>query len=280
MVDHLRHVPPLFENLQDFTVYDLSFPLFNGMPQSPNHPRFTHSLMRRHGDMVRDDGGSAANDLIVTGTHVGTHIDALAHVSQDGQLHGGASAQDAQRGGRFIEAGIHTVDPIMRRGVLLDIPRFLGLQACPPGYEVTSADLEGAAEREGVSVESGDVVLIRSGWGHHFEEADPSQFVGHETGVPGIGIGAAEWLAERKIFAAGADSIAFECLAPARGHSALPVHRILLVQHGIFIIESMFLEEIAEQQVYAFGFIAIPLRLIGATGSPIRPIALSWNSSA
>ena len=75
--------------------YDLGRPLFTGMPQSPNHPKYTHTLPRRHGDMVRDDGGSAANDLVVMGTHVGTHIDALAHVSHDGLLHGGADASDS-----------------------------------------------------------------------------------------------------------------------------------------------------------------------------------------
>ena len=73
-------------------VFDLGRPMFAGMPQSPNHPRFLHSVTRRHGDVVRADGGSAANDLLVTGTHVGTHIDALAHVSHQGLLHGGAEA--------------------------------------------------------------------------------------------------------------------------------------------------------------------------------------------
>ena len=93
--------------------------MFNGMPQSPNHPRYWHSLPRRHGDMMRADGGSAANDMIVLGTHVGTHIDALAHVSQDGRLHGGLDAGAASSGGRFQELGVETITPIVRRGVLL-----------------------------------------------------------------------------------------------------------------------------------------------------------------
>jgi kynurenine formamidase len=80
-------------------VVDLGRQLRVGMPQSPNHPQFWHTLPRRHGDMTRADGGSAANDMITTGTHVGTHIDALAHVSHDGRLHGGADAEAAGRGG-------------------------------------------------------------------------------------------------------------------------------------------------------------------------------------
>ncbi|MGC1210814.1 MAG: cyclase family protein, partial [Micromonospora sp.] len=71
------------------------------MPCSPNHPGFRMSLIRRHGDMVRPDGGSAANEMIVTGGHVGTHVDALSHVSHDGKLHGGVDAAAAQTGGRF-----------------------------------------------------------------------------------------------------------------------------------------------------------------------------------
>ena len=60
-------------------IYDLARPMFDGMPQSPNHPAFRFTLSRRHGDVVRDDGGSAAAEMIVTGGHVGTHIDALSH---------------------------------------------------------------------------------------------------------------------------------------------------------------------------------------------------------
>src|SRR5664279_1988291 len=90
------------------TFYDLAQQYRVGMPQSPNHPQFSHSLPRRHGDMVRSDGGSAANDLLVMGTHVGTHIDALAHVSHDGLLHGGMDAGDACIGGGYPANGVHT----------------------------------------------------------------------------------------------------------------------------------------------------------------------------
>lgn len=280
MAEYRVQLPSPIGDLPGVRAYDLSLPLFNGMSQSPNHPRFTHALVRRHGDMVRDDGGSAANDVIVMGTHVGTHIDALAHVSHEDRLHGGASAHEAQQGGRFEDHGIHTVGPILRRGILLDVPGFMGLEACPPGYEISSTDLAETAKSQAVTIEPGDVVLIRSGWGRNFREDQPDLYLGHETGVPGVGAGAAEWLADRKIFAAGADSIAFECVAPGNGHRVLPAHRILLVDNGIFIIESLQLEELAGERLFSFGFIALPLRFMGATGSPIRPIALAWNAHA
>ncbi len=249
---------------------DLGRQLRVGMPQSPNHPAFHHALPRRHGDMRRPDGGSAANDVITTGTHVGTHIDALAHVSHDGLLHGGVDAREAGAGGRFDELGVHTIAPMVRRGVLLDIPSALGLDACPAGYEITVDDLEAAAAQ--VEVREGDVVLVRSGWGRRFDEG--AAYLGADTGVPGVGEAGARWLADRGVHAAGADTIAFERLAPGGGHSVLPAHRVLLVEHGIYIIEALDLEALAEEDGREFTLVLIPLNIYGATGSPVRPLAV------
>jgi kynurenine formamidase len=254
-------------------IFDLGRPMFAGMPQSPNHPPFWHSLPRRHGDVVRPDGGSAANDLIVTGTHVGTHIDAFAHVSHGGRLHGGADASEAGRGGRFMEHGVHTISPMIRRGVLLDVPRALGATECPPAYEISPADLDGAVAAGGVAVGAGDVVLIRSGWGRQFD-AGMQAYVGNASGVPGVGEAAAEWLVARQVHAAGADTIAFERLAPFRGHTLLPAHRVLLVEAGIYIVEALALDELAAAGVYEFTFVLVPMNIIGATGSPVRPLAV------
>ncbi len=254
-------------------VVDLARPMFAGMPQSPNHPQFSHTLPRRHGDMVRADGGSAANDLIVTGTHVGTHIDALAHVSHDGKLHGGADAAEAGRGGRFLDHGVHTIAPMVCRGVLLDIPAALGVADCEPGYEITPDDLVLAERRAGVEVRAGDVALVRSGWGRRFDDG-PEAYAGKGTGVPGVAEAGARWLAERGVRAAGADTIAFERLAPGEGHALLPAHRVLLVESGIYIIETLALEELATSGAAEFVFVCTPLNLLGATGSPVRPLAV------
>ncbi|HEV8043988.1 MAG TPA: cyclase family protein, partial [Rubrobacter sp.] len=144
-------------------VYDLAQPLSAGTPHSPNHPSFRMSLMRRHGDMVREDGSSAANEIIVTGGHTGTHVDALAHVSHKGKLHGGASADEAQRGGRFEEHGIDAMEPIVGRGVLLDVAGLHGTDVLPGGYGITEEDLRVAAEKVGVEIRGGDTALIHSG---------------------------------------------------------------------------------------------------------------------
>lgn len=253
-------------------VVDLGRQLRVGMPQSPNHPAFWHTLPRRHGDVVRADGGSAANDMLSMGTHVGTHIDALAHVSQDGKLYGGADAAAAGVGGKYEELGVHTIAPMLCRGVLLDVPATLGIDRCEGGYEITVEDLERTAELQGITVGQDDVVLIRSGWGQLFAEGAP--YIGAESGVPGIGEAGARWLAERRVHAAGADTIAFERLAPHGGHALLPAHRVLLVEHGIYIVEAMELEGLAARGVHEFTFVLVPLNIYGATGSPVRPLAL------
>ncbi|MEV6278841.1 cyclase family protein [Nocardia sp. NPDC051832] len=250
---------------------ELGHPYFTGMPCSPNHPGFRMTLARRHGDMVRPDGGSASNEVIVTGGHVGTHIDALSHVSQDGLLHGGVDAGEAQRGGKFTEHGAEHLPGFLRRGILLDIAALHDTDILPGGYEVTVADLERATKLAGAEPEAGDVVLIRTGWAQLFTE--PDAYLGGPSGVPGVGVPAARWLAARGIAATGADTTAYERIAPGAGHSVLPVHRTLLVDSGIYILEHLALEEIAAQSLSEFVFMLAPLRIVGGTGSPVRPLA-------
>lgn len=251
-------------------IVDLAQPLAPDIPVSPNHPGFRMALIRRHGDMVRPDGVSAANELIVTGGHVGTHVDALAHVSHEGRLYGGADAAAAQRGGRFDELGIHRMPPLVCRGVLLDVAAAKGVDVLPGGYPITDEDLAEAAERASITIGRGDVVLVRTGWARHWR--DPETYLGHHSGVPGVTEAGARWLSALGIVATGADTTAYEHIPPGAGHRVLPVHRVLLVEHGIHIIEHLNLEE--ARGLTEFMFVLAPLKIVGATGSPVRPLAV------
>jgi len=255
------------------SIYDLAQPLENGMPGSPNHPQFRMSLLRRHGDMHRPDGSSAANELIVTGGHVGTHIDALSHVSYDGKLYGGYETESAQRGGRFSVHGVETIRPMVCRGTLLDIAAARRTLVLPAGYGITAEDLDQAAHESGVEPRHGDVCVIRTGWARHWNQ--PEIYLGQETGAPGLTAEAASWLAHRGVRAVGADTAAVEQIPAGQGHSLLPVHRMLLVDHGIYIIENLLLEDLAVDAINEFTFILSPLKIMGGTGSPIRPLALT-----
>jgi kynurenine formamidase len=252
--------------------YDLAHALHSSIPVSPNHPGFKMALMRRHGDMVRADGSSASNEVIVMGGHTGTHIDALCHVSYKGELYGGKSADEAQRGGRFQILGTETIPFMFCRGVLLDVAASLSVDVLPPGFAVTADHLSRSAANQNIRIEKGDAVLIRTGWTHHWN--DPDRFLGLTDGAPGPDESGAEWLVQCGATVVGAETIAFECIPPGQGHALLPVHRKLIVENGIHIIEAMNLAQLAADRKSEFLFVVTPLKVVGATGVPVRPVAV------
>ncbi|MCA1983255.1 cyclase family protein [Nocardioides nematodiphilus] len=252
------------------SVIDLAQPLHPNIPVSPSHPGYKHALLRRHGDAVRVDGTSGANDMLVLGTHTATHMDALAHISHEGMLHGGVSAAEAQVGGRYLQHGIHTVPPVVAPGLLLDVPAALGVERLDAGYAVTPEDLARALGDR--VVPQGAALLVRTGWGRLWDA--PHDFLSHDAGVPGPDEAAAAWLAAHRPVVVGSDTTAFEHIPASEGHARLPGHRILLVESGIPILEMLALEGLAPVAPDVFTFIAAPLRLVGATGSPLRPLAL------
>ena len=263
----------LLDALESATIYDLAQPLQNGMTSSPSHPSFHMALWRRHGDRERADGTSSASEIIVTGGHVGTHVDALSHFSDAGKLHGGIDAHSAQETGLFTSHGAETIPPFVRRGVLLDIATTEGQDVLAPGTEINSSLLSKAAARRNITINPGDVVLIRTGWSTYF--ADSERYLGLTEGAPGVTLDGAKWLADAGVVAIGGDTASVEVIPAGNGHSILPVHRFLLYERGIYLIEVLDLEKLAQDQVTNFLFILAPLKIIGATGSPVRPLAVN-----
>lgn len=251
------------------TVVDLGQALEDGMPCSSSHPGFRMELVRRH-----DDGGggglSGASELLVMGGHVGTHIDALCHAAVGGTLYGGHAVSEACRDGRFVVHGVETVAPFLCRGVLADVPRLHAVERLAPGYGITVDDLQVALAE--TPVQPGEVVLVRTGWPQLYR--DPVAYLGRATGVPGLTRDAAVFLADLGVRAVGSDTIATDRVLAGHDHSSLPAHEVLLTQRGIHIIEVLNLEDLAATRATEFLFIAIPLKITGATGSPIRPIAV------
>ena len=196
---------------------------------------------------------------------MGTHIDALCHFSKAGKVFGGAEVEQSYAGGQ-AKLSIDTVAPIVRHGVLLDIAGHTGVDVLPIDFVITSEILAAAVTRRQIEIRAGDVVLIRTGWAKYW--GDPRKFIAEVQG-PGIDEAAARWLSAKQIFAAGSDTIAFEFVP-----SSMPVHAHFLVEKGIHIMEALDLERLAADGISEFAFIAIPLKLAGGTGSPIRPIAV------
>ena len=258
----------LIEQLASAKVYDLGQPYFIGMPHHPVHPPFLFSLTKMHGDYVMSNGASAASESLALGGHMGTHMDALCHFSCGGKLHGGHLVKNAQSySGGVEQHSIGTLAPVVRRGVLLDIAGQQNAASLPAAFEITPEHMQAAADAQRITVNPGDVVLLRTGWGAFFE--DVARFESQMHG-PGPGETGARWLSSHKIFAVGADTINFE-MVPSR---TMPVHVHLLVESGIHIIECLNLEQLAADRAYEFAFIASPLKIRGGTGSPIRPLAL------
>jgi len=130
-----------------------------------------------------------------------------------------------------------------------------------------------ALAAQAVEIRTGDVVLLRTGWARYWDDA--ARFIS-QVRSPGPALEGARWLSERRVFAAGSDTAPFEKM-PSAGQ---PAHVHLLVESGIHIVECLQLEELAEARVYEFLFVGIPLKIRGATASPIRPIAVAEAASA
>jgi kynurenine formamidase len=245
---------------------DLAQPYFTGMPHYPLHAPYLYSLSKKHGEHVNPGGSSSAAEAIALSTHVGTHIDALCHFSFKGKLHGGENPERLQSYAGGVERfSVDTIQPIFRRGVLLDIARLAGVDVLPVDFLIEPRHLETAAR--GIDIHAGDVVLLRTGWSKYWD--NPTKFIS-QVHSPGPGLEGARWLSARKIFAAGSETAPFECVP----NPAMPVHVHLLVESGIHIIECLNLEELAESGAREFLFVASPLKIRGGTASPIRPVAL------
>jgi kynurenine formamidase len=265
---------PLADLLQRSTVYDLEQPRFSGMPIHPAHkPGYFYALHRRHRDTYQPDvhgPRTGSSGVLTMMEHSGTHIDALCHQACGLKLHGGVPVESVETAAGYTRLGIETVPPLLGRGVLLDVAGWRRQSPLPRNYGISAEDLESCARAEGVDVRPGDVLLVRTGYGSLWN--DESTYL-ESAGMAKSG---STWAAKRGVRAVGADNMAWDVIAdrdPETG-STLFGHVHLLVERGIFIIENLHLDELARDRRFEFAFIAIPLKFQGATGSPLRPLAL------
>lgn len=263
------------ELLRSAKVYDLEQPRFHGMPIHPVHrPGYHYALHRRHRD-VHDPKvhgpRSSASGVLTFMEHTGTHIDALCHQACNLTMFGGVPVEGTETPTGFSRLGIETVPPLLCRGVLLDVAGWKGQTPLPPLYSISADELKACAAAQNVEVQRGDVLLVRTGFGSIWDkEEDYLQ-------AAGVAKSGTLWAAEHGVVAVGADNMAWDVTGerdPETG-ATLFAHVYLLPQKGIYIIENLNLEELARNRCYTFAFIGIPLKFKGATGSPLRPLALA-----
>lgn len=255
-------------------VFDLEQPRFRGMPIHESHqPGYFYSLHRRHSDAARngtEGARSGSSGVIVAMEHSGTHIDALCHQAVDLQFYGGVQAEESVVHGGYAQYGVEQIGPIVARGVLLDVARYRGVESLQTGDVVSAAELQAVAAAEGVEIRAGDVVLVRTG--NDLVWNDPARYLPG----PGMDGSASKWLAGLGIIATGADTMAWDAIGlwDAELNMELPGHATFLVEHGIYIIENLYLKALSDAQAWVFDFVCTPLKFVGATGSMVSPIAI------
>lgn len=265
-------------SVQSGRIYDLSHEIGANAPYLlPNQTpyllsiwaSFRDSIKRRRATGATNDAGTNLERVEMT-MHVGTHIDALGHFSIGDRLYNGNSAAEVVTDWGLDRLGIEHAPPMIARGVLLDVAGLDGGQFLEPGRTVSPDDLQRAADAAGVVVKAGDIVLIRTGWGRFFG-IDNTRYV---AGEPGIDVAAAHWLTSRDVVAIGCDNMAVEVLPNPDRSLMMPVHQHVLAEAGVYLIENLALEELAAERVYSFCFILLATKYKGATGCPVRPVAL------
>jgi kynurenine formamidase len=253
------------------TEFDLEQPRSQDAPSLAVHaPGYVYVLHRRH-ELGVSEARTTAAGLLMMSEHSGTHIDALCHQAERGRLFGGVVVSPTvQTPTGFTEQGAERIEPIIARGVLLDVAAHLGVDRLPDRMSIGAGDLARVADAQGSSIRTGDVVLVRTGSGAYW--ADPDRYL-CSAGITGDG---SLWLVDRGVRAVGADNSSWDVSGAVdpETRETLPGHLHLLVRAGIYIFEHLFLEELSRQRRFEFIFLCLPLKLRGATASPVRPLAL------
>lgn len=208
-------------------------------------------------------------ELIQGCLHIGSHFDALAHIQSSGKVHGGEAIADVYGDFGWAANGIETVAPVLARGLLLDVPALLGVERLPDLFEVTVEHVQGCLERQRVAIGTGDTVLVRTGKMADYHGDGSAYF----SSGPGVGVEAAIWMHEQGMAILGSDTSATEPFPfPDIGNT---VHKAMLVERGVYLIEILSLDQLAAAGVHEFLFVCLPLKLRGATGSWVRPVAVA-----
>ena len=261
--------------------YDLSIDYFVGMPsfQAAGDPSYQLFMSHTPSGTVVDNMngvGETGNrhvcysgDVVFMYTHTGTHIDSLSHFGVDGHIYNGFSVEDNLGSRGWTKGGAEVIPPIITRGVLLDVAKSHQVECLPDSYAITIEDCQKVLDDAGITLQAGDVAMVRTGrmgfW------PDGSRVLGNP---PGLSLGAAKWLTAQGISAIAADQECVEVGPSQHEDNWLPGHCHFLAEAGVPMIELVNLEDLSRDDVNEFCLIAAPIRLRGASGAPLRPIAL------
>lgn len=263
------------------TMFDLSVDHFTGMPgwfkagDPPYQIWMTHTPRGEEADDVMGVGRQAnelvsySGDAVSMYTHCGTHIDTLNHFGYRGEIFNGFKADEHLGSRAWRVCGAEKQPPIVARGVLLDVAGLHGLAMLPPSHGIGAKEIQDCLKHQGIELRPGDVVMVRTGRMSVWPDHDA-----FSTNAPGINREGAEFLAKAGAITIGGDTLSLEQIPSADPENWMVVHTYLLAEAGIPIMEVVDLEAIAAAKLHEFAFFGACIRLRGATGAPMRPVAM------
>ncbi len=202
---------------------------------------------------------------------VGTQFDGLGHIGIGNKFYNGIDGSEIFGTTGMKKLGIEKIKPFFTKGILIDMVAYKGAPM-DGGQEILVEDIEGALKKQGMSADSigeGDVVMFHTGWVRHWIKDNAT----YNGSVPGVGIQAGRWLAEKGVVVVGSDTWPVEVVPNPNPKMVFPVHQIFIARNGMFIHENAATERLAEAKVYEFAYIFNPLAVEGGTGSPGNALA-------
>ena len=264
--------------------FSLAIPFDDKGPQTGAFGRFNpiHFMLQDGGDIIAGAQDHLPNlrytdDAVTMPLQCATQWDALAHILYEDRMYNGYAASEITSSGAKKNGIENAKSKIITRGVLLDIARYRKKNWLDPGEAIYPADLDGAAAMGNVSVGKGDIVLIRTG---QIAQVRAEKSWGTYSGgpAPGLGVACASWLCEKQVAGYATDTWGTEVIPNETADVFQPLHVILIVHAGMLVGEIFDFEELAEDcvkdSVYEFMFVAPPLPITGAVGSPVNPQAI------
>ncbi|HYR43910.1 MAG TPA: cyclase family protein [Terriglobia bacterium] len=238
----------------------------------PYFPGRQLNILTKRTNVLPQSNRRISNEEMVIGElgQVGTQLDGFSHQGIDNGFYNCFKQDQIATRNGFTRLGIENVGALMTRGVMIDVAALKGVEMLPDSYEITVKDLQDALSRQNLSLQAGDAVIVNTGWGKLWGK-DNARYMKTD---PGIGVAAADWLAKQNPMIIGSDNWSVEVNPNPDPKIGSPVHQILLAVNGVHMLESLKLDELSAKRVNEFAFILEPLKLKGATGSTVAPIAV------
>ena len=250
-------------------VFELGRVLKTDMPFSTGR-RFEMEVKRTNMNAGSNRRGSNEEIVFSEIGQVGTQFDGFTHQTIGDSLYNCVKVGDIATRSGFTKLGVEHVGTLITRGVLIDVAALKGVPMLADTYPITADDLQLALQRQKLTLQPGDAVIIHTGWGRLWD-TDGARYL--KTN-PGLTTAAAEWLAKQDPMLIGADNGPVGVTPDPDPNLSNPVHQIALVVNGIHLLENLKLDELAGKQVYEFALILQPLKIQGGTGSTVAPTAV------